>query len=231
MQKTLSNNDTSKISLPAAGLALGAAMLTVLLLASLRILSPEFDPSWRMVSEYEYGHYGWVLALMFLSWGVSSCALAFAIWSQVKTRGGKIGLVFLISAGMGEAMASIFNINYDILHNVAGALGILGLPIAAMLISVCLGRMKQWVIAKKTLLLIANLTWISVVLFVITFALMVITYIHAGGDMTAGAKAKVLPHGVLALVGWANRFLVVVYCAWVATAAWQAIKLRRGKSQ
>jgi hypothetical protein len=74
------------ISLTAARLAIATAVLALLLLASLHILSPEFDPSWRMISEYANGQYGWVLSLMFASWGVSSWALAFAIWSQVRTR-------------------------------------------------------------------------------------------------------------------------------------------------
>jgi hypothetical protein len=36
---------------------------------------------------------------------------------------------------------------------------------------------------------------------------------------------KVLPHGVIGLVGWANRLLVVLYCAWAITVARQAMKL------
>lgn len=167
---------------------------------------------------------------MFAFWGLSSWALAFAIRSQVKTRIGKIGLVFLIIAGIGEAMASIFDISHDVLHNVAAALGILGLPVAAMLISICFGRTKQWFAAKKTLLWTANLTWMSIVLFIVTFAILIVTYTHAGGDMTVGAKVKVLPAGTIALVGWANRLLVVLYCVWVVTVAWWAVKIRSQKS-
>jgi len=43
----------------------------LLFLASLHVLSPEFDPSWRIVSEYALGNFGWVLSLMFVSWAVS----------------------------------------------------------------------------------------------------------------------------------------------------------------
>jgi hypothetical protein len=68
----LSNNDPSKIVTPAAWLAMIMTAATILLLAALHVLSPEFDPSWRMVSEYALGHYGWVLSLMFLSWAISS---------------------------------------------------------------------------------------------------------------------------------------------------------------
>lgn len=88
-----------------------------------------------MVSEYANGHYGWVLSLLFAAWGVSSWALAFAIWSEARTMRGKIGLVLLTLAGVGEAMAAVFDINHDTLHTLAG-----------------------------TLLWTANLTWVSVAL-------------------------------------------------------------------
>ena len=111
------------ISLMAARLAFAAAAACLLLLASLHILSPEFDPGWRMVSEYAYGHYGWVLSLMFLAWGISAWALAAAIWSRVPTKAGKVGLWFLIIAGMGEVLASVFDITHDTGHTIAGILG------------------------------------------------------------------------------------------------------------
>src|SRR5690242_14536614 len=82
----------------AARVAFGAAAATLLLLASLHILSPEFDPTFRMVSEYALGQYGWVLSLMFLAWGISAWALAIALWTQVTTRAGKVGLWFLVIA-------------------------------------------------------------------------------------------------------------------------------------
>jgi hypothetical membrane protein len=222
----------TEISLPAvrsilapARLAVAASVAALLFLASLHILSPEFDPSWRMVSEYANGQYAWVLSLMFLAWGISSWALAFAIWSQVRTRAGKIGLVFLIVAGIGEAMASVFDINHP-LHGLAGLIGIGGLPVAALLISVSLSRIEGWLPARKALLWTANLTWISVLLLAATFVILIVTYTQAGGDMTAQVAPAVLPPSVIALVGWANRFLIVAFCAWVMTVAWQALKLR-----
>ena len=216
----------TEISLPAERLAIAAAVAVILLLASLHILSPEFDPSWRMVSEYANGQYSWVLSLMFITWALSSWALAFAIWLQVRTPAGKIGLVFLIAAGIGEAMASVFDINHP-LHGLAAIIGIGSLPVAAMLISVSLGRTQGWSAAKKVLLWTANLTWVSVLLMAATFAILIVTYTQAGGDMTAGTEVTVLPSGVIALVGWANRLLIVVYCVWVANLAWLALKVRR----
>jgi hypothetical protein len=143
--------DPSKINMPAAWLAVMLAASTILLLASLHVLSPEFDPSWRVVSEYALGRYSWVLSLMFLSWGISSWALAAAIWSQVRTKSGVAGLWFLIIAGLGEAMASAFDIAHPLGHGIAGLLGVIGFPIAALLLSVALGRNENWHAARRPL--------------------------------------------------------------------------------
>ncbi len=86
MRSVASSEIKLHVEAQAAQIAAGAAVATILLLASLHVLSPEFAPSWRMVSEYAFGHYSWVLSLMFLSCGISSWALAVATWSQVKTK-------------------------------------------------------------------------------------------------------------------------------------------------
>jgi hypothetical protein len=124
-------NGLSQIARPATWLAILATTAAISLLASLHVLSPEFSPSWRMISEYAFGHYAWVLALMFLSWGVGSWALAVAIWPEVHANAGKVGLWFLIIAGLGEAMASAFDITHPVGHGIAGLLGVIGFPIAS----------------------------------------------------------------------------------------------------
>ncbi len=212
-------------NLATARLSIAASIAALLSLAILHVLSPEFAPSWRMVSEYANGEYSWVLSLMFAFWALSSWILAFTIWSEVKTTAGKVGLYFLIASGIGEAMAAVFDINHS-LHGLASLIGIGSLPIAAMLISTSLGRTAAWSVARKSLLWTANLTWISVVLMGITFAILITTFTQAGGDMTSTEVPTILPDGVIALVGWANRFLIVAYCAWLINAAWQAIKLK-----
>jgi hypothetical membrane protein len=219
------SSDRSRVSVAAALAAIAFATLAILLLAILHALSPEFDPSWRMVSEYANGHYSWVLSLMFATWAFSQWALAFAIWPQTRRLGGRIGIGLLTVAGAGTAMASIFDINHP-LHDVAGALGVIGLPIAAVLISLSLS--PAWPGTKRTLLWAANLTWGSVVLLGATFALMIVTYVQSGHIVDPQAPVTTLPAGVIALVGWANRLLVVVYCGWVMVVAWLAIR-RRGQ--
>lgn len=199
----------------AARIAFGGSLLTVALLLLLHILSPEFDPSWRMVSEYADGNYGWVLSLMFMAWAISSWALAYALSSRLKkTKAGKVGLAFLILAGIGEAMAAVFDVNHS-LHDVAGNIGIISLPIAALLINRALGgKFKA----------LTHATWISVVLLVVSFIVLMSTYMSSGGDVNAGNEITTLPDGVVAFVGWTNRLLIITYAAWVAAVSWRSIK-------
>jgi len=213
----------SSISITAARLSLLATFLALICLASLHILSPEFDPSWRMVSEYALGNFSWLLSLMFLSWAISSWSLAFAIRSQVKTTAGKIGLGFLIAAGVGQAMAAIFDVSHN-LHGVSAAIGVPSLPIAAMLISVSLSRTQSWSPSKRLLLWTANLTWIILVLMVAAMFIMMSGFAQAGVDIQAGPPAT-LPPGVIAIGGWVNRILIIIYCVWVIAVARQAIRL------
>ena len=224
MKRRVSDNGASTISLPAGRLAIGAAVAALLLLAGLHVLSPEFDPSWRMVSEYANGRFGWILSLMFACWGLSSCALAYAIRSQARTIPARVGVVLLLLAGVGQGMAAVFDLNHVILHNVAGLLGMGGVPVAAMLISVSLSRIQAWSPSRRALLIAANATWISVILLAASFVVMVTTFM-ATGMATPAQPPKVLPAGVIGLVGWANRLLVLSYCLWAVTVARQGIKL------
>lgn len=204
-------------------LATGA---TIFLLVTLHVLSPEFSPSWRVISEYAFGQYPWVLSLMFLSWGLGSWMLVAAIWSQVHTNSGRVGLWLLIIAGIGEAMASVFDIQHPVGHGIAGLLGVIGFPIAALLLSVALGRNETWNTARRPLLWIANLSWISVVLLVATLAIMTIQMARINGGHLPQHAPKSLPPGVLALDGWADRLIVLSNCAWVLVAAWHVIPVR-----
>ncbi len=227
MSESITISSANTTSLVIARVAIGTSVAVLVLLAMLHILSPEFNPAWRMVSEYANGKYAWVLSLLFFLWGVGSLAMAYTLWPHLQTTAGKIGLFFLIAAGIGEAMAAVFDINHK-LHSLSAMIGIPSLSIAAMLISVALVRTEPWSMARNPLLWTANLTWVSILLMGIAFAVMMATYAQAGGDMSANAEAvTTLPDGVIALVGWANRFLIVVYCAWVMTVAWQALKLNQ----
>jgi Protein of unknown function (DUF998) len=219
----------SLISAPAAWLAIVGSITVLTLLAALHALSPEFDPSFRMISEYALGDHPWVLSSMFAIWGISTWALALAIWTQPSTPSGRIGLWLLSAAGLGEILAATFDVTHNVGHGVAGLLGVVGLPVAAMLVSASLDHTGGWAATGRSLRrCCAHLTWIAVVLSVAAMAVMTIQFLHASGGQLPQHAPKVLPPGVLGLAGWANRLIVVANCAWVSIVAWQALATREG---
>jgi hypothetical membrane protein len=209
--------------------AMVCAGLALLFLAALHVLSPEYSPAWRMVSEYANGRYSWVLSLMFAAYGLSALALAFAIRAEATTRASKARLVLLVLAGAGAASASVFDLNQAILHELSGLLGIVCLPPAAVLISRTLIRREPWAQASTAVLWTAHLTWITVVLFVVSFIVMAATFAHALGGLPS-APPKEVPQGVVALVGWTDRLLVLSAWAWITTVAWIAVRLQKAPS-
>lgn len=200
------NRSVTEVSNTAARISWIAAVASLVFLAALHVLSPEFDPSWRMVSEYALGNYGWVLSLMFLTWALSCVALVFAIKAEVKTIGGKIGLGFLLLSALGMSMAAVFDVNHN-LHGLAALIGMPNLPIAAVLISVSLGRNPSWSSARRSLIVTALLTWVSLILMNVA----IFTGFAQTGEALPGAW-----------FGWTNRFLIVAYNIWVMTVAWRA---------
>ncbi len=219
-----STSGSLRVAKAAGWLAIVATAVTILLLGALHVLSPELAPSWRMVSEYAAGHYSWVLSLMFLSWSISSWALVVALRPEVQSGAGKVGLWLLIVAGIGEAMASIFDVTHEIGHGVAGLLGVIGFPIAAVLLSSALSRNKHWQRARRALRWSANLSWISVVVLAATLAIMTMQMARVTGGHLPQHAPKSLPPGVLALDGWADRLIILSNCAWVLLAAWHVVR-------
>jgi len=216
------------ISLTAARWSFATAIISLALVAILHIIKREFDPSWHMVSEYAIGDYGWVMKLAFFSWAISCITLCTAISSQISSKGGKIGLVLLFIVGISIVIAGIFVMDpptaskdelttHGNLHGLSAMIGIPGQAIAALLISISLARNPAWGSARRSLMLSAHFTWLSLV---IMFASMFI--------MLGKTQGKFGPD---TLIGWPNRLLVVAYCLWLINVARHAIRLnneRRG---
>lgn len=213
----ITENETGK----AANIAFSGSALSLVLVIVLHALKPEYDPAWRFLSEYAIGEFGWVMRLAFFSIAISCLSLFVAVKSHVQTIGGKIGLGFLLATFVGLTMAGFFSIDpitatpdqltqHGSLHGLASMIGIPSLPIAAMLISLSLGRNKKWAFAKKTILWTANFTWMSVVIMFGTIGAMLP---QAGG------------FGPEVLIGWPNRLLMLTYYVWLMTVASNIRKL------
>src|SRR5215217_8551622 len=164
VRDTTTGRSVTAIQPLAARLSFAAAVTFLVLLAALHLIKPGFDPSWRMVSEYEIGRLGWIMQLAFLSLSLSCVALSVAIRPHVRTIGGRIGLALLLICAAGMTIAAVFATDpttatrdelttHGNLHGLGTLLGIPGFPIAATLTSLSLARNRAWAPARRSLLL------------------------------------------------------------------------------
>ena len=210
---------------PAAYVAIGATMISAAALLLLHALSPEFAPSWRMVSEYANGRFAWLLTLVFLAWAISSFALVAAMWLLSASTLGQVGLLFLVLAGVGQTMGGLFDINHR-LHSPAAMIGIPSLCLAAVLVTSALAR-RAGIDAPPAWS--AHLPWISFALMLGTLALFFSSLQAAGVDMSGrSGPLEALPAGVSGFVGWANRLLFAATYLWVVLASLSVLRVKGG---
>lgn len=205
-------------TLALATIVCGIASLLCLL--TLHFVSPEFKPSWRMISEYALGKHKWLITSFFLLWGISSLLLAVLLWDSVTGIWARAGLIMLLISAVGEIMGGLFDVKHK-LHGMAFALGVPTLPLAALLISYSLARTEGWNVCKSLLVNSAHATWISLVLMSLAMGVMMAGFKKAGIPMNKDSvPPEKVPEGVIALAGYANRFLILCYVGWLLVAAY-----------
>jgi hypothetical protein len=212
------------ISFTAAHVTFWAAALFLALLVVLHLLKPEYDPSWRMISEYAIGRFGWVLPFAFFSLALASLSATAAMYPQVKSIVGYIVLILLPIAATGLTIGAIFPSDpittapdalseNGKLHILGATIGIPAIAFAVALISLVLIRNQAWANARRWLWLTAGLVWLSFV------ALIFIGFVVAKGTL-----------GPDVLIGWPNRLFMIGYSLWLMVLAWPVIQLGRQRA-
>ncbi len=194
-----------------ARVAATGVFIVALIILALHAIKPEFEPSWRMISEYAIGGHGWIMKLGFLIWAASCAALALALRREVRTFLGNTGLAVLLIVAAALVVAGLFpqdpltakpdeRSTSGTLHAISSIIGIPGIPIAAMLVSSNLWRKNPtWAPHRSTIMWAAHATWISLMLMV---AYLLWAVPRAGGFNTE------------VWAGWMNRLVVATYLAW-----------------
>jgi len=123
----------------------GGATFGVLLLG-MHVLKPEIAPSWRFISEYALGDFGWLMHLAFLAFAGAHLGLVVSLHRLVfRSWPARLGLGALALSGAGFALAGVFRtdpVTLDPhlattagkLHAFGGALG-MAMPMAVALVS------------------------------------------------------------------------------------------------
>lgn len=199
--------------LPKLILVTGAMSLLCLLM--LHFLSPEYDPSWRMISEYAMGKYKTVITAFFLLSGICTILLPVLLWNETSSLWAKIGLVLVFLSGIGAVMGGLFDLKHP-LHGAAFALGVPTIAVGALLVSYHFAKQPGWNLHSTITLLSAHAIWISLVLMGVSMAVMMNGFKQAGIAMGPDATPPdSVPPGVIAVTGYFNRLLVVCNTAWI----------------
>ncbi len=187
----------------AAVTALVAGGITGGLIAILHVLEPEYDPSWRMISEYSLARSGWVMRLAFVTMAIGLAATCVALWPS----GGAwtIGLAAVALGALGAAFIDADPIMtprahatpVGRVHTVLGGVLLVGFPPAALLAGVGVAPALGWTLAIASAVPFAGLVW-----FLIALA-------PAHGQ---GGSPEIR-------IGWPDRFCLLAYLAWVVLAA------------
>lgn len=187
----------------AAITAIVAGATTIGLIAILHVLKPEFDPSWRMISEYSLGRHGWVMRLAFITMALGLAATCVALWPF----GGAwtVGLAAVAVAALGAAFIDTDPImtpraqatRLGTAHTVLGLALLAGFPLAALVAGFGVVPALGWTLAVASVVPFAGLVWF----------LIVAVPAHGQGGSPA------------IRMGWPDRFCLLVYLAWVVLAA------------
>ncbi len=195
----------------------------LLLLTLLHFVKPEFDPGWRVISEYEIGRYGWLMRLAFFCWGGGCLLLTLSLWRILLTIGGSVGKWWLLIISLCLFGAGIFAPQpitdlvrgpIDRYHGIAGAVTIFTFPIASTLIAGALSKQQAYRPLRKTLFALTVLVWVGIAVF---FGVM----------MHYSEHAKTRDYGPDVLIGLPNRFMVLTYTIWLIAVARRALRLNR----
>ena len=197
----------TSVSTGAAIYSLTAAALAVGLVVTLHAVEPEFDPSWRMLSEYSLGRYGVLMRVAFLAGGSSVIAVAVALAQSASP--GSLGLVLVAFGPLGAAFVDTDPVTTpraqrsrrSNVHAGLGALFILGFPVAATVAGVA---------AASDPAVGSVLGWASLAPWIALTWFLAATIRHATPDGTGSPEVR---------IGWPNRISMLAYLTWVALAA------------
>jgi len=174
-------------------------------------LEPEFAPTWRMISEYEIGDYGWVMRLAFFCWGAAYLSFVFAIWKSLSSFLGILGKCWLFIISIALFAASIYapqpitdlvRGTADKYHTMAGAIMIFTFPIVSIILTRSISKTYNQPSFTKIIRWLTVLVWVGFLSFFCTM----IMYAD---------KIKVRAYGPDVLIGLPNRLMVVTYTLWL----------------
>ena len=200
---------------PVISLISVTSFLTIL--TTLHFIEPEFKPTTHLISEYELGHYGWLMTLAFFSLAVGVLSTVLSTWTYTKTKGSLIGRWFFLIIGVALIGAGFFY-PYIVpnaaskIHTLCGVIVIFIFPIAATLYNKGLIKNKLWIKSRKSTLIATWLVWVG---FLVFFGSLIVFHPETGSEK------------VNLIVGLQNRFMMLTYSLWLIIVAFRTMHIQK----
>ena len=126
----------------------------VLVGIALHFLEPEYDPRFQFMSDYAWGAYGWLMTTTFFVLGLAVLTVAVGLRTvHQSSRSARAGFGLLVIAALFVCLAGVFR-GFP-LHDVASAVGIPSLVMAALLLSWSFRNAAGWQVIHPASVLIA----------------------------------------------------------------------------
>lgn len=201
-----------------ANITIYASGFALVLFLLLHIITPELNPTWRFVSEYANGQFGYIMRFTFFLFAIATFATALLVKEVARTKLGKAASFLFFISSLGLTLAGIFNqdpitsttvTTTGNLHGLAAMLGIPTFSIGAILAGVWLNKQK----AQKLFLLISFLPLASFLFMGIYISSNVLPGGFAEGQIT----------------GLLNRLFIFAQIGWTILFARKVLQLQQPK--
>jgi hypothetical membrane protein len=163
----------ARLTMFLALLALVGISAKFLTIAALHFLRPDVNPVLEPISNYGVGPYGFLLTVADIGSVLATLALVFGLYLGIAPPGRSyVGLFLLGLYGVSELLAGIFPIDIGggeattagTIHNIVGNISFFCLPIAAIFLSLRMGKDEQWRSIRRPALALSIVIVLTVIL-------------------------------------------------------------------
>ena len=166
------SQNRAKVTMFLALLALVGIAVKFFIIAALHFMRPDVNPVSEPISNYGVGLYSFLLTFADIGSVVATLALVFGLYLAIMPPARSyVGLFLLGLTGVSELLAGIFPIDVGAevttagtIHNIAGNISFFCFPIAAILVSLRMGKDEQWRSLRRPALALAIVVVLMVIL-------------------------------------------------------------------
>jgi hypothetical protein len=144
-------------------------------IAALHFLHPDVNPVSEPMSNYAVGPYGFLLTAADIGIGLAAFALMFGLYLGIASPGRSYAGLFLLGVyGVSGLLAGIFPIDVGgeattvgTIHNIVGNIAFFFFPIAAILLSLGMGKDERWRSFRRPALAVSFVVVLTVILTIV----------------------------------------------------------------